>query len=113
MAKSKEELEKEIDRLLEQNNMSSPASIPYSNNPKRFYDYIKIGNKQEKDNQTRLEEYQAKANRLRNQPEHSGAYQKTVGQPPSRSHPCAPKIPGQWSSRRIAISRLWNKQPNS
>jgi hypothetical protein len=80
MAKSKEELEKEIDRLLEQNKMTSSSSIPYSDNADRFYDSIKAKNKQELDNQTRLVELQAQASRLKGNTESFAQYQKTVGQ---------------------------------
>ena len=80
MAKSKEELEKEIDRLLEQNKMTSSSSIPYGDNTDRFYDSIKTKNKQELDNQTRLGELQSQAQRLKNKPDQFATYQRTVGQ---------------------------------
>jgi hypothetical protein len=80
MAKSKEELEREIDRLLEQNKMTSSSSIPYGDNTDKFYESIKTKNKQEIDNQTRLRELQAQASRLKGNPESFSQYQRTVGQ---------------------------------
>lgn len=80
MAKSKEELEREIDRLLDQNKMTSSSSIPYSDNTDKFYDSIKTKNKQELDNQARLGELQAQSQRLKNQPDQFAAYKRTVTQ---------------------------------
>ena len=80
MAKSKEELEKEIDRLLEQNTFSTSASIPYSDNVHRFYDSIVVKNKEEEDRIRSLEKLTAKAQDLKNKPDRIGAYHRTVGQ---------------------------------
>jgi hypothetical protein len=80
MAKSKEELEREIDRLLEQNKMTSSSSIPYGDNTDKFYESIKTKNKQELDNQTRLRELQAQASRLKGNPESFAQYKRTVEQ---------------------------------
>lgn len=80
MAKSKEELEREIDRLLDQNKMTSSSSIPYSDNTDKFYDSIKTKNKQELDDQNRLVQLQAQSQRLKNQPDQFAAYKRTIAQ---------------------------------